>query len=119
MLDYVIRKKALELFNSGVGYKTVSRELGLPFYTAREWVRRYKRGEIEFFDKDYIVPAYRSYKPSVVKAVLEGYKKGEPIKSLSRQFGMSPQTVKKWVIEAQKRESLPESVEPQSVENNA
>lgn len=37
-----VKRRALELFNMGCGYKRTSFVLGIPAYTVRDWNRRYK-----------------------------------------------------------------------------
>ncbi len=38
------RKKALEIFQNGGGYKLCARALDIPVYTARDWHRSYQLG---------------------------------------------------------------------------
>ena len=103
MLDYVTRTRALELFNAGVGYKAASRALNLPIYTVREWLRRYKRGDIAFFDKDYIVPVYRTFDEETMKKARVLFEQGLSLKQIARRLKTTPQSVRKWIKEVPKK----------------
>lgn len=45
------RKECLQLFIEGHGYKSAARISGLNKYTVREYLRRYKAGDISWADK--------------------------------------------------------------------
>ena len=46
------RKECLELFNEGYGYKRTARESGLNVYTVRDYLRRYKAGDLSWAERD-------------------------------------------------------------------
>lgn len=56
-ISHDLKRRALELFRSGCGYKKVSSELGIKLYTARDWGRRFHKG-----DEEWAIP--RTGKPS-------------------------------------------------------
>ena len=43
-----VRKQCLSLFASGYGYKAAASKLGLNRYTVREYLRRYKAGDVSW-----------------------------------------------------------------------
>ncbi len=45
------RRECLQLFIKGHGYKSAARISGLNKYTVREYLRRYKAGDISWADK--------------------------------------------------------------------
>ena len=47
----VKRKECLELFNEGYGYKRTARESGLNVYTVRDYLRRYKAGDLSWAER--------------------------------------------------------------------
>ena len=100
MLDYITRRQAFELFEAGVGYKTVSRRLNLSIYTAREWMRRFKRGNIAFFDKDYIVPVKCKFDDEDTRKAVTLYESGLSLGQIAKILQTSRQTVKKWISNA-------------------
>ena len=42
------RKECLEFFDKGFGYKRTAKESGLNAYTVREYLRRYKAGDLSW-----------------------------------------------------------------------
>ena len=51
MIPNHMRRKCLEYFAKGYGYKRTSRETGLNKYTVRDYLRRYKEGDISWAEK--------------------------------------------------------------------
>ena len=47
----VKRRECLELFNQGFGYKKTAKESGLNAYTVREYLRRYKAGDLSWAER--------------------------------------------------------------------
>ena len=45
------RRECLELFDKGFGYKKTAKESGLNAYTVREYLRRYKAGDLTWADR--------------------------------------------------------------------
>ena len=45
------RKECLELFDKGFGYKKTAKESGLNAYTVREYLRRYKAGDLSWAER--------------------------------------------------------------------
>lgn len=45
------RKQCLSLFAFGYGYKAVANKPGLNRYTVREYLRRYKAGDVSWADR--------------------------------------------------------------------
>ena len=45
------REECLDLFRSGCGYKKAARLSGLNAYTVREYLRRYKTGDLSWADR--------------------------------------------------------------------
>ena len=45
------RKECLELFDQGFGYKRTARESGLNAYTVRDYLRRYKAGDLSWAER--------------------------------------------------------------------
>ena len=45
------RKECLELFDKGFGYKRTARESGLNAYTVRDYLRRYKAGDLSWAER--------------------------------------------------------------------
>ena len=45
------REECLDLFRSGCGYKKAARLSGLNAYTVREYLRRYKAGDLSWADR--------------------------------------------------------------------
>lgn len=46
-----VRKQCLSLFAFGYGYKAVANKPGLNRYTVREYLRRYKAGDVSWADR--------------------------------------------------------------------
>ena len=47
----VKRRECLELFDKGFGYKKTAKESGLNAYTVREYLRRYKAGDLSWAER--------------------------------------------------------------------
>ena len=47
----VKRRECLELFDQGFGYKKTAKESGLNAYTVREYLRRYKAGDLSWAER--------------------------------------------------------------------
>ena len=45
------RRECLELFDKGFGYKKTAKESGLNVYTVREYLRRYKAGDLSWAER--------------------------------------------------------------------
>ena len=45
------RRECLELFDQGFGYKKTAKESGLNAYTVREYLRRYKAGDLSWAER--------------------------------------------------------------------
>ena len=45
------RRECLELFDKGFGYKKTAKESGLNAYTVREYLRRYKAGDLSWAER--------------------------------------------------------------------
>ena len=45
------RRECLELFGKGFGYKKTAKESGLNAYTVREYLRRYKAGDLSWAER--------------------------------------------------------------------
>ena len=45
------RRECLELFDKGFGYKRTAKESGLNAYTVREYLRRYKAGDLSWAER--------------------------------------------------------------------
>ena len=74
-VSYELKLKALELFQSGCGYRKVSSQLGIKLYTARDWGRRFHKGDEEWAIPKSGKPRKR-YDQEIKKLALEAYDKG-------------------------------------------
>lgn len=74
-ISHDLKRRALELFRSGCGYKKVSSELGIKLYTARDWGRRYHKG-----DEEWAMPRtgkpWKRYDGEIRKLALGAYDRG-------------------------------------------
>ena len=46
-----VRRECLKCFESGMGYKSTAKKLGLNAYTVREYLRRYKQGDLSWSER--------------------------------------------------------------------
>ena len=90
------RRSAAELFESGMGYRSVSRRLGISMYTARRWWRLYKSlGSADLMSSGETQRRYPfDLKVSAASAVVDG---GEPKSQVMARFGVaSDYTLQRW-----------------------
>lgn len=46
-----VRRECLKCFESGLGYKATAKKMGLNAYTVREYLRRYKQGDLSWAER--------------------------------------------------------------------
>ncbi len=90
------RRKAIELFEKGYGYKTVAAKIGVSVYTVRDWGRRFRRGT---FAEDISSRLYR-YEDDARERVLELDAKGLSVREISEKTGIPKSTCKGWINRA-------------------
>ena len=74
-ISYDLKLRALKLFSSGYGYRKVSSELGIKLYTARDWGRRFHKG-----DEEWAIPRTgkprKRYDGEIRRLALSAYDRG-------------------------------------------
>ncbi len=88
------RRAALELFESGKGYKTVAVTLGLSVNTVRDWSRAFKRGRfsVRLSANQYRFPA------EVREHVIAEREQGLSWREVSEATGVNVSTCRAWVL---------------------
>lgn len=91
------RRAALELFESGRGYKWVATVLDLPAYTVRDWARAYRAGRfrVRIAEKQY------RYTEEAKSRVLMLRGAGLSWKEIGERTGISISTCRSWVLAAE------------------
>lgn len=85
MLQASYRKKAVRLFESGLGYKACARELGLNKNTVREWHSTWRAIGTEAF-LGLSEQVRHTYTKEVQQAAVEDYKAGESVVSIMKKY---------------------------------
>lgn len=102
---FVNRKKALKLFQQGLGCKRVATNLGLPISRVKYWLLHYRAGNTEFFTKGRIGPSRydKAFKAMVVDEFLAG---NISQKVFCARVGISTATLRNWLREKDKSQYL-------------
>ena len=79
-----VRKKAIELFRAGQGYKAVARELGVSRDTVRGWINNYRRRETS---TDGLLLAAEQKEEQYRQARLEYESSAAPLKDVAAKYG--------------------------------
>lgn len=103
-ISYELKLKALELFQSGCGYKKVSSELGIKLYTARDWGRRFHKGDEEWAMPKAGKPRKR-YDREIRELALEAYDRGTmSLTEICSMYAIPRKdTLVSWIREEKKR----------------
>lgn len=88
-----VRRRAKELFESGLGYRLVARELKLSVHTVRDWGRLFKRGKF----REEISEKLLYYGPEARKTVWDLHCKGLSLRAISARTGVSVSTCCVWI----------------------
>ena len=94
-----IRRKAKALFESGMGYRLVARELNLSVHTVRDWGRQFKQGRFNERFSDSLA----RYERAAHDHVWRCHKQGLSLREIALETGISISTCWSWI---QKRREL-------------
>ena len=86
------RRKALKLFEQGMGYKAAAKMLGLSANTVRDWARAFRKGKFtpELHGSQYRYP--NETRKAVAQLRADGFSWGE----ISRATGINISTCRNW-----------------------
>lgn len=93
---------ARELFEMGLSYKAVSKELGLSVWTVRDWHRDWKKGRFN------VVPTVRPYLAEFRERVLREVNDPKRILAVAKHWDVPYITLKKWYEKKLEEERLNE-----------
>ena len=88
-----IRRKAKTLFESGMGYRLVARELNLSVHTVRDWGRLFRRGKF----REEISEKLLYYGPEAREAVWTLRRRGLSLRAIAARTGVSVSTCCVWI----------------------
>jgi len=104
-----LRRKAAELFESGLGYKAVSTELGINRETVRDWSYTWRALGTEGFcaAKDH----HPNYPPELKLAVVADRLNGDSVIDIMERYQIpNRHRIKEWCAQYQKKGPLAFSV---------
>lgn len=99
--DALVRQKALEMFQEGLGYVRVASSLGLSKYTVRDWHRLFVRGKF----KAELSDNQHHYSSQTKKEALLLRASGMTWPEFERRTGISRGTCLKWIRQAKEEQS--------------
>lgn len=112
LYDEATRRRAVALFDGGVGYKAAASLLGIPRETVRKWLDIYRSVGIEvlvMMGKKHTAYSFETKLAAVRAVVDEGLTKPEAM----AKFGIaSPSSFKRWL--GAYREGGPEALRPKA-----
>lgn len=88
-----LRRKALKMFQRGIGYKIAAANLGIPAYTVRDWGRAYRNGTFTITPKKFGKRYSQEERANVLSLRAEGLTWRE----IEKATGIPKQTCQAWV----------------------
>ncbi len=68
------RRECLRLFENGCGYKKTAKETGLNAYTVREYLRRYRNGDVSWAERGQDCPAAAEHQTGSDRRCLRAFR---------------------------------------------
>lgn len=99
--SFELRRRAMEIFQSGGSYKNCARILNIPLYTARDWFRCYSIGT---FRTEHGA-RQQKYTPEQKEAVLTLRQQGASYNKISKMTKVNRATVLQWVHQERDRQA--------------
>jgi transposase-like protein len=85
-----LREKAIEMLRQGKGIAEVARELGVPYYTVKEWAR----------SAGIVLARIRRYPQELKEKAVEMLRQGKGIAEVARELGVPYYAVRAWAHRA-------------------
>ena len=94
--DFILRGKALALFQEGQGYKRVSTVLQLPTSRVKYWYQQFKFNHLDFFEVGQ--RTFKAYPKAYKEEILQAYKKSSlSKKAFCGQHKIAVVTLNQWL----------------------